>query len=56
MSDTAYTLCSFPRKDAGVVFVQNTNSVPLDERQGLQKHLAVAFKQNSIFLPQLNIQ
>jgi len=53
MSDTAYTLCSFPTKGAGVVFVQNTNSAPLDVRRGLQKHLAVAFQQNSVFFPSL---
>lgn len=37
-------LCSFPAKDAGGTFVWNTNNTPSDERLGLQKHLAVAFK------------
>lgn len=48
-------LCSFPTKDSGGAFVQNTSSTPLDET--LEKHLAVAFKQTeSYFVPQLNIQ
>lgn len=40
-------LCSFPAKDAGGAFVWNTKRTPSDKRLGLQKHLAVAFKQTT---------